>query len=56
MQPIEVSYRLVAVHRLLSYCSKKGVTMFGWLNQCGDRELFWVLISLFGLFVFGLNV
>ncbi len=24
-------------------------------NKCGDRELLWVMIGLFGLLVFGMN-
>jgi len=27
-----------------------------WLNKCGDRELFWVMLALTGLLVFGFTV
>ena len=26
-----------------------------WIRKCGDRELLWVMIGLFGLLVFGLG-
>lgn len=29
--------------------------MWGWLSRCGDRELLWVMIGLFGLLVFGFS-
>ncbi|HSB44746.1 MAG TPA: hypothetical protein VLD60_07030 [Nitrospira sp.] len=29
--------------------------MLAWLNKWGDRELFWVMLALIGLVVFGLN-
>jgi hypothetical protein len=29
--------------------------MSSWFSKCGDRELLWVMIGLFGLLVFGLS-
>ncbi len=29
--------------------------MLALLNKCGDRELFWIMLALIGLFVIGLN-
>lgn len=30
--------------------------MRSWLKKCGDREIFWLMIGLFGLLVLGLNL
>jgi hypothetical protein len=34
---------------------EKDAVMRKWFDRCGDRELFWVMIALIGLIVFGMN-
>lgn len=30
--------------------------MGSWFSKCGDRELLWAMIGLFGLLIFGLSI